>query len=272
MMSMKKSLNTSSAPVTADGPKGQRATKTFRVMFNKAKLDKAGARRLNKHPGFAAYLLEGVRRFSMKAPDYKLAQFILGIDFITPEEVAKARRGIVYTDKQIAVLAETIPSLEVLEWCKANSYVVMPAPPTGMSLLDVRGLKPAHFYTKTGGWYNDVAFATADRTSGGWLLIRKDWVPDSASKTWDKQNKLLSAIETVPNAGEMSWFITTYFEVRGIRLFEKKYVRTSSLVSVGFRVIVGVFDADSLDVSNCWDVYRRGSLGLASSRKLNSKS
>ncbi len=266
MMSMKKSLNTS-ALVTADSPKGQRATETFRAQYNKAGLDDDSAQRLNEHPGFAVYLAEGIRRFSAKAPDYGLAQSILGADFITPEEVTKARPSIVYTAEQITALAESLPSEDVLKWCKENGYAVMPAPPTAMSTLDVREIQSAHFYSKTGGWYADQKFAREDKTSFGWLLIKKTPVSNSTSKTWNEQNKLLSALEKVPNAAEMCWFITTYFEVRGVRLFEGVYVRTSSLDSDGSRVSVGGFDSGGLCVDGCWDDDRDDDLGLSAARK-----
>lgn len=248
---MKRSLNTS-ALVTTDSPKGQRAIETFRAQYNKAGLDDDSAQRLNEHPGFAAYLAEGIRRFSAKAPDYGLAQSILGADFITPEEVMNARPSIFYTDEETHKLAESLPSKEALKWCKENGYAVMPAPPTAMSTLDVREIQSTHFYSKTGGWYADQKFAREDKTSFGWLLIKKTPVANSTSKTCNEQNKLLSKLETVPNAAEMCWFITTYFEVRGARLFEGVYVRTSSLVSDGRRVYVGNFDARGLFVDGYW--------------------
>lgn len=222
---------------------------------------------LNEHPGFAVYLAEGIRRFSMKAPGYGLAQSILGADFITPEEVTKARRAIVYNDEQITALAEGLPSEDVLKWCNDNGYAVMPAPPTAMSTLDVREIQPAYFYSKTGGWYADQKFAHEDKTSFGWLQIKKTPVQNSTSKTWNEQGKLLSALEKVPNAAEMSWFITTYFEVRGVRLFEGIYVRTSSFDSDGDRVDVGGFDFGGLHVSDYWDDSRNGNFGLSAARK-----
>ena len=265
-MSMKTTLNTS--PVTADSKKGRRAIDIYRDQYNKAELNEDSAQILNEHPGFAAYLLAGIRRFSTKAPDYTLAQSILGTDFITPEEVTKARPSIIYTDEQITALAESLPSEEMLRWCKENGYAVMPVSPTAMSLLDVRELKSAHFYSKTGGWYADQKFAREDKTSSGWLAIRKTPVPNSTSKNWVEQGRLLSALETVPNAAEVSWFITTYFEVRGVRLFESIYVRTSSLDSDGRRVRVGGFGAEGLNVHSWGDGGRSEIFGLSSARKM----
>ncbi len=230
--------------------------------------DKDGLQRLfGRGDEWQDYLIAGVRRFTAKTPNYSLAESILGADFITPEEVAKARTSIVYTDEETHKLVESLPSEDALKWCKDNGYAVIPAPPTAMSMLDVREMESFHFYTKTGGWYADQKYAGEDRTSQGWLAIKKTFVSNSTSKNWSEQNKLLSALEKVPNAALMSWFITTYFEVRGARLFESVYVRTSSLDSGGDRVCVGNFDAWGLSVNGYWRGCRDGSLGLSAGRK-----
>lgn len=181
----------------------------------------------------------------------------------------KTRTSIVYTEEQITALAESLPSEDVLKWCKDNGYVVIPAPPTAMSLLDVWEIaQPAHFYSKMGEWYSNQKFAREEKTLFGWLAIKKTPVANSTSKNWNEQSRLLSALEHVPNTAEMSWFITTYFEVRGIRLFESVYVRTSSLDSDGFRVRVGCFDSEGLRVNIWHDDDRRDSIGVAFSRKI----
>ncbi len=202
-----------------------------------------------------------------RSPSYDLARTILDADFITPVEVTNARPSIFYTDEQLTALAESLPPLDVLKWCKDNGHAVIPAPPSVMSMLDFREIQSAHFSLKTGGWYAGQKFAREDKTSFGWLAIKKTPVVGSTNKNWSEQNKLLSAFEKVPNVAEMSWFITTYFEVRGIRLFEGIYVRTSSLVSDSHRVYVGLFDAKGLVVNYYWDDDRRGHLGLSGGRK-----
>jgi hypothetical protein len=65
----------------------------------------------------------------------------------------------------------------------------------------------------------------------------------------------------------MSWFITTYFEVRGTRLFEGVYVRTSTLDSFGQHVLVGLFDSAGLRVDEDWDGDRNDLIGLSAARK-----
>lgn len=230
--------------------------------------DKDGLHRLfSRGNEWLDYMAIGIAQFTAKMPDYGLAKSILGADFITPKEITEARPSIVYTDDETYKLAESLPPQDVLMWCKDNGYAVMPAPPRAMSTSDVREIQPAHFYLKTGGWYADQKFAHEDKTSQGWLAIKKIPVSNSTSKNWNEQNKLLSSVERVPNAALMSWFITTYFEVRGERLFESVYVRTSSLDLDGSRISVGRFDAEGLDVDGYWDDSCYGDMGVSACRK-----
>jgi len=217
---MKKSLNTS-ALVTADSPKGQRATETFRAQYNKAGLNEETAQILNENPGFAAYLLTGIKRFSMKAPDYELVRTILGKDFISPEEIMKSRKGITYTDEQLSQFGETVPAQEILEWCRDNNHMLVAGPNRPMSLLDIRTMKNGYFYSKEGGWYAEQKqkFSQNDKVETKWYMIRKDIVPESTSKNWDEQHALIADTEFVPNVPEFVWAITTYKAVRGIYLF-----------------------------------------------------
>jgi hypothetical protein len=197
----------------------------------------------------------------------EVARMILGDDIVFPDETAEAR-GLSYTDAQLKHFADTMPSEEVLRWFKTNGYAIVAGPPSPMGLLEVRSLKSEHFYSKAGGWYEGHAFGNDDKAQTEWLAIRKEPVPNSFNQNWNEQLRLLSKDEQVPNAGEMSWFITTFYEVRGVRLFEKVYVRTSSVPSGGYRVFVGDFDEGGLCVDYYWDDVRYYSLGLAASRKI----
>lgn len=228
-----------------------------------------GMQRLFARGGeFEDWYVTGILRFTAKLPDYTLAKSILGGDFITAEEIMVARRDVVYSTEQIAQLAATIPSDEVLRSLKENGYGLMPQPPRAMSLLAIRSAKLDHFYSKTGGWYENQAFARDDLTGTGWLAVKKTPVNNSTNKNWNEQIKLISGVESVPNAAEMSWSITVFYDVRGVRLFESVYVRTSSIGSGGDHVIVGHFDAKGLGVNYYfWGVGRHDGLGLASARK-----
>lgn len=198
----------------------------------------------------------------------EMVRLILGSDFILPNEIAEAR-GVSYAEDQIQHLMDIIPPEDVLRWLKANNFCLMPGPSSPMGLLDVRSLESKLFYSESGGWYADKKqkFARDDKANCDWLAIRKEPVPDSERKNWDKQLTLLSQDERVPNAGEMSWFITTFYKVRGVRLFETTYVRTSSVDSGGDRVRLGGFGGSGLGVSDWGDSSPDGGLGLASARK-----
>lgn len=236
--------------------------------LREANLDKDSLQRIFERGGeFQAYIVAGVRRFTAKVPDYDLARTILGKDFISPEEVAKSRKGVVYTDDQLAQFGDTVPSQEVLEWCRDNSYMVVAGPNKPMSLLEVRDLRSDYFYSKEGGWYAEQAFAQNDKAETRWIMLRKEPVPGSTSKNWNEQQALLSDDEATLNAAEVVWCVTTYKAVRNIYLLPSVYVRTSSLGSDGDRVNVGHFDSVGLRVDSYWDAYRNGNVGLSTARK-----
>lgn len=199
--------------------------------------------------------------------DKSRARTILGNDFISPEEVAGARDAS-YSADQLQQLADTLPNEEQFRWLKDNNYALVAGPPCAMSLLDVRSYEQSLFCIKTGGWYaENQPFAVNEKVGCKWLAICKTEIPNSLNKKWDAQRKLLSKDEQVPNAAEMSWFITTYYEVRGAYLLKGVYVRTSSVTSGGNRVCVGDFGGNGLGVSNYWDVSYSSDLGVSASRK-----
>jgi len=217
---------------------------------------------------FKADLVTLIGRYTAKVPDHALIREILGDDFISPEEIAAAR-GLTYTDDQIAELESTLPDRETLEWLRRNDFMLVAGSPREMSLLDIRELERSYFYSKEGSWYNNESekFARNDKVTCRWLMLRKGIVPNSTSKTWSEQEKLLSDLEVVPNAAEMIWGMTVYKVVRGVYLFGNVYARTSSVDSFGARVGVGVFVGDGLVVSYWNDGRRLVRLGGSSSRK-----
>lgn len=212
--------------------------------------------------------LQTFLRSGMVFKNEEVARLILGDDIVFPDEISKIR-GLSYTDAQLKHFANTIPSEKALRWCKTNGYVVMAGPPSPIGLLEVCSLKPDHFYSKTDRWYEEHTFGHSDKAQTEWLAIRKEPVSDSLNKkNWIEQLRLLRNDNQVPNAGETSWFITTFYEVRGVRLFEKVYVRTSSVASDGYSVYVGYFDSSGLSVFCCdWDVNRSYRIGIATSWK-----
>lgn len=204
------------------------------------------------------------------ANDYGLARAILGKDFISPDEIAIARK-LTYGDNQLQHFAETLPSEEVLQWLRDNDIALIAGTPSPMSLLEVRNLNAQMFYSKEGGWYAEPKqkFSREDKVTTEWLMLRKGIVPNSTNKTWDEQQRLLTEAEYVPNVAETTWGETTYKEVRNAWLFPNIYARTSSVGSDDHHVRVGNSADSGVYVRNDWDGIRSGFLGLASARKRN---
>ena len=70
---MKQTLNTS-APVTADSPKGQRATETFRAQYNKAGTRRRQRTDPERAPWLRRILAHWAPSLLTKASDYTLTQ------------------------------------------------------------------------------------------------------------------------------------------------------------------------------------------------------
>ncbi len=190
------------------------------------------------------------------------AREIMGRNFFGVEEAIK-HFGVNPSRQQLALLAEVPYSEEALAASKDTHVLVAVFP---LSLLDVRGkvADKSLFYSQD--WYNRQAFAK-ERGEVGWQLVRKTPIADSTNKTWNEQQALLSSDEETPTAQVMVYTIIGHYLATGERLFENIYVRTSSLDSDGFRVDVGVFDAEGLDVDIWDDSFRVSDIGLSSARK-----
>lgn len=213
---------------------------------------------------------------------YEQAKLILGNDFIEPEDVTKAH-GFVYTDENLVHFMRTLPSDGVLRWCRDNDYTVIAGPPQTMSRFEVQTLKDGRFQPEKERWrgpYEGVMLPAyggekamqlyEGEVTADWLVVRKHEVHDSFRKNWDEQRALLADIEREANAAEVMWFIKTYRAVRGITLFERVLVRTSSvtLSDGGGRVSVGDFCGhfcSTREGVNHWqDSLRDSNIGIAS--------
>lgn len=252
------------------------ASKFFRTM-QKAEADFTGPMQsVAQRRNLTAYLQMGCPKINGNGEivtptlpdDEELARLILGDDFLSVEEVAKAYCWN-YTDDQLADFIETLPDFETLIWLRTNGYMLVATPPTDTNLLQVRDLDNQLFYSKSEGWYaeSQQTFSREDVVKAGqWLVVRKEPYPNSRKKNWDEQQKLLTEVEHVPNAPEMAYAVTAYYKVRGVYLLKGVYVRTSSVDAGGDRVVVGFFVGDGLHVSVCWDDLRHDNIGVSSSR------
>jgi len=191
------------------------------------------------------------------------ARKIMGNNFFGIEEAIR-HFGVNPTRQQLAALSEIPFSESTLEQSK-DTYVLVAVFP--LSILDIRGkVEQKLFYGHEGAWYNGQAFAK-ERGEVNWQLVRKTPVDNSTSKDWQEQQALLSKDDEVPTAQVMVYTIIGHYLATGEHLFECTYVRTSSVDSDGFRVIVGRFGAGGLHVDDDWDVGRSDLLGVSSARK-----
>ena len=192
----------------------------------------------------------------------KRAREIMGRSFFGVEEAIK-HFGVNPTRQQLVALSEVPFSEAVLEQLKDTHVLVAVFP---LSILEIRGKvqDKGLFYNQD--WYNKQFFAK-ERGEVIWQLVRKTPVDNSNSKNWQEQQALIAKEDEVPTAQVMVYTITGHYLATGERLFEHIYVRTSSVGSGGYRVIVGVFDSVGLAVSNDWADGRHGVLGVSSARK-----
>ena len=156
----------------------------------------------------------------------------------------------------------TVPfSREVLIESRQTHVLVASA---RMSIMGLRVKAPDAFYfTRT--WYADEEFARRE-LKPRWRLIRKDPVPRSTSKTWAKQQAVLSADEITPEIGELVLAIILHYLETGERLFSTVYVRSSDVDSAGRRVGAGRFGPDGLRIRS-WGDYPDYYIGVAGVRK-----
>ncbi len=218
--------------------------------------------RINTEPAFAdrmaSYAMNGGVESSASQTR---AREIMGKNFFGIEEAIK-HFGVNPSRRQLAVLGEVPFSEDVLIACKDSHVLVAVFP---LSIIDIRSIvkklpDQTLFYNQD--WYNKEAFAS-DKGETGWQLVRKTPIANSTSKTWSEQQALLSQDEETPKAQVMVYTIIGVFLATGERLFEKIYVRCVDLGSDGFRVRVGSFDANGLDVDRWLDGPRGDVIGVS---------
>jgi len=193
----------------------------------------------------------------------KLAREIMGKNCFGVEETTQ-HFGVKPTQRQLSALAE-IPFTEGELRERKDTHILVAVFP--LSILDIRSkVDPNLFYDQS--WYNKESFAKKNGEVG-WQLVRKTPVTNSTSKTWDEQQALLAKNEKTPTAQAMIYTIIGHYLATNERLFSNIYVRCEDVVSHGFRVRVGNFDANGLNVNNYWDDNRNSNIGVASVRKFD---
>ena len=134
-----------------------------------------------------------------------------------------------------------------------------------LTLVELMNRSPDLFYQRSDAWWAEESFATK-KGEARQLELRTTTAPNSFGKAWQKQQKLLGKDELVPTARDVVEGMVAYYQT-GRRIFPDIYVRTSDVSSFGYRVGVGHFGSDGLNISGHWDDARSSILGLAVSRK-----
>ena len=197
----------------------------------------------------------------MKTTSQSRAREIMGKDFFGIEEAIQ-HFGVNPTRQQTLALSKIPFSEEVLQKVK-NTHVLVAVFP--LSILEIRGKVDSKlFYDQS--WYNKESFAK-ERGEASWQLVRKTPVYNSTSKKWREQLALIGEEDEVPTVQVMVYTIIGHYMATGERLFKHIYVRTSSVTSDGYRVVVGGFDSRGLYVYYYWDGYRLDDVGVSSARK-----
>jgi len=221
--------------------------------------------RINTDEKYVEQIVEHMIASAISLPEnsqWTNAHGIMEENFFGVEEAIKYF-GVVLSQKQLKTLSEIPFSEEVLQETKETHILIAVCP---LSILDIRDKVKQLFYRFEGSWYDNLKFAQ-EYGETGWKLVRKTPVPDSTSKNREEQEVLLKKEEEIPTAQVMIYTIIGHYLAMNERLFERIYVRTSSLGSDGDRVGVGCFASGGLRVDSYWDSLRHGGLAVSSSRK-----
>ncbi len=193
--------------------------------------------------------------------NYDIARKILGKDLILPEEIISSCGGEAYTEDQIFSFGQNIPSPERLEWIRNKGFVLMAGPSLEMGLLDFK-IPNTYSYSTGCGRYNfSDQFVEKEKVGPRWYVMSKKIIPETISKTWEQQKLIVPKEERISSLVESVWLIKIMRSVRGVSLFENKFIRTSSLNDMGHRIIIGHYDEKGLCLFANWDKIKIESLG-----------
>ena len=167
--------------------------------------------------------------------------------------------GIEYSAKQFAAFGPPPDPLE--------GFITFFDP--GWSILRLReavaGKGSTIFFPQS--WYDTEPFAQLE-DKARYRQVLSEPLSASFRKTFAEQQTLLANDEEVPLARVVGVGVVAHFLATGRRLFADCYVRTGDRFSDGYRVLVGYFDRDGLDVYDaCWGGSRHDNVWLAVSRK-----
>ncbi|MFA6183671.1 MAG: hypothetical protein WC682_01050 [Parcubacteria group bacterium] len=188
---------------------------------------------------------------------YDDAHMILGKDFISPEEIAKAFCKNIYSKKMLQHYIDTLPAQHEIEWARDKGHVLVAGPPKKMTLEEINSLfsdyfcrkrKDPEFYSNhcSGHWADPVQankeveeiFNRQEAIQLTWLMISKNIVPLSDDDTWEEIQWRIFKGGYIPTITEVIWSFASYYKVRQKHLSDamassrtSMNVRTSSKIS-----------------------------------------
>jgi len=208
------------------------------------------------------------------ALDQFSARYVMGRNFIGPEEVARFL-GLSQFDERLKGLERIPYEEEVLRMCRETHILVAGFP---LTILDICKFFPRCVILpspekRIGHWSND-RFARKDKLARRWYLMRKEVFNGSLG------GSLRAALEAsqnegeeLPRPGEFIYAVVLYYALTGERLFENVYAFCQDPANNGLHVRIGMFGSGGLCLDQFY-YYRDGlfqDTGIASSRKLPGK-
>jgi len=240
--------------------------------------------RLRAKPDYAKRVAEFMLQGGLVGSAHqKLARAILGKNFFGVEEWSFLY-GVNFSNKQLREVAEFPWSEDVLNapcpFYKGKSVKETHFAFLGLdtfkgkplTILRWQELHPASgqpkFYSYApDSWYSKEKFGNKPTCGFRWYLMPLEIVPESTNKTYAEQTAMLSADYEVPLAIEEITKVILYYRKNGIYLNSTRYGRCQDVASNGYRVDVGYFVSEGLNVNRYWDDFHHHSIGLAASRK-----
>lgn len=197
-----------------------------------------------------------------------LAREILGLDFISPQEIAAAR-GLNYSVEQIAELERTLPDKETLEWLKQSGYMLVAGSPHRLPFLGVHQFGCSCFLDRRSRWHRDRAHANDLReiVTGHWYMFRKNIIPNFVRQEWCVGSDPVCKFEQGFDFAGFVWVMECYAEVNKVSLPGRFYILCKGLMFPGInglrnheggRFVAGYYDSTCLACSNSqWSIPER---------------
>lgn len=193
-------------------------------------------------------LVQQIRLFFRKNSDISVAEDILGKRFITPTDVMCVLPGIVYPDEVLQNLHNSVPSVRFLMWCKTHNMIIVPPPPSPLSVSRLWNMFPKHFFAD---WVcktdNEQPFTHHETTTSGWIAVgQKERIFDINQPVTAFD---LKKDEYIPSASTAAWYILICQLRYRKDLFNKKNLLVADTSADNGKVYIGVHSTLGIGLS-----------------------